>query len=259
MTSKQVMLMTLLSLLCTMAVGLTGCDTYRKPSVERLSNPYDHPRVIAVAPLRNESGSIEADGVIMADHLTRQFENAIGIHTVPVNRVLAAMEGLRARGVSNEQVAVALMSILKVDGLVAGTITAYDPYDPPKLGISVELFTTDRIEPMDADLIRQLSMAESSDQVGVRAPLRQYPVTRASGHFDASDPRTKDLMQLYASNRGSEQYKHESWRRYRISMDLYSEFVAYAVTRSLLSAERQRLLETKQQEKLAAKTQEPAS
>jgi len=260
MTSKQVLLMTLL---CGVALA-TGCETYRKPSVDRLQSPYDRPRVFAVAPLRNESGSIHADGVTMADHLAYQIENATGIHTVPVNRVLAAMEGLGAGSINNPQQAVAIMSVLKVDGLIAGTITAYDPYDPPKLGVAVELFTTDRIDPLSGDAIRNLSTAESSTQVGILPPLPQYPITRASGHFDAADPRTKELMRLYAANRGAEQYKHESWRRYRISMDLYSEFVAYAISRALLDAERQRLLAIEQaqqrhEQELAEQQAEPAS
>ena len=86
-----------------------------------------------MAPLRNESGSIQADGGSIADHLTKHLENASNLDVIPVNRVLAAMARLEYGRVTSPTEARHLLHSLSVDGLVVGSITAYDPYDPPKV------------------------------------------------------------------------------------------------------------------------------
>ena len=259
MTSKQVMLTALLAS-TLMSMLAAGCsDTYRRPSASELQSPYDRVRIWAVAPLNNESGSLQADGLAMADHLARQLENAVNLDVLPVNRVLAAMDALKLPRIETQQQANAVMQLLGVDGLVVGNITAYEPYDPPKLGIAVELLTSERVDPIDPGDIRRLAYAATAEGVepGESTPAT-YPVTRASGYYDAADPRVKLQMQAYAANRGAEQFKNESWRRYRISMDLYSEFVAYATSWRLLDAERRRLQAIAAELAEAEKTKNPS-
>lgn len=233
MTSEQVLLLT------TTVLLTTGCTLSGRRGADPLHSPYPTRRVWAVAPLSNESGSTQADGWSMADHLTRQLENATHLDVLPVNRVLAAMEALEMTQVSSPNEAAQLLRSLGVDGLVVGTITAYDPYDPPKLGLAIELYVDERVEHFDSIDVRRLAQAATAvGPLPTPVGLRQ-PTSIVSAVFDAADPEIRQKLKRYAMNRGQAEDK-EAWHRYRMSMDLYREFVSYVMSWRLLSAETQR-------------------
>lgn len=242
MTSKQVMLMLVLAF-------AGGCAVREPRGADALISPYQTGRVWAVAPLRNESGSLQADGLAMADRLQRQLENATNVDVVPVNRVLRAMELLEMPFVETPADAARLMQTLGVDGLIIGTITAYDPYDPPKLGLSIELFDGGRSQTLDALDVRQLTRAATGDQAhpyatgshGQAMARHDGVASSVSAFFDAASGDVRKKLQVYGSNRGGPDWHVEGWHRYRISMDLYSEFVTYVMSWRLLHAEKQRL------------------
>ncbi|MEX0777242.1 MAG: hypothetical protein WD042_16180 [Phycisphaeraceae bacterium] len=234
MTSKQVMLI-------VAALLLGGCGLFPRPPADELAGPYPSRHVWAIVPLGNESGTQQADGAVLADHLHRQLENASNLDVLPVNRTIAAMNALQMSRVSDPAQAMHLMRTLGVDGLVVGTVTAYDPYDPPKLGLTLELYVDQRVDSVDAASIRRLRTSATDPAPAVQTPAsRRQPVTVASAVLDAGDPRVRELLEYYASQRGPVLEK-DAWRRYRISMDLYSEFAAYVMSRRLLEAERQRV------------------
>jgi hypothetical protein len=215
MTSKQVMLASVL--FC-----LGGCAMFgSSKGVDPLISPYDQWRLWAVVPLRNDSGSRYADGAAFADALAQHLEGASNLDVLPVNRTLAALDTLEMSQPSSYAEAMQLMTTLGVDGLIVGTISAYDPYDPMKLGIAVDLYV-------------------HLDTILPQRPRRSTAVTSVSAFFNAADPIVRDKIERYAHNRGS-LVDRDSHVQYRISMDLYSEFVAYIISWRLLDAESQRV------------------
>ncbi len=243
MTSKQVML--------TLVLLMSGClYDQQPPGAEPLVSPYVQRRVWAVAPMRNESGSLYADGLAMADHLARQLENASNVDVLPVNRVLRAMEVLEIPVISTEAEARRVMQALDADGLVIGTITAYDPYDPPKLGLAIELFDGGRAATLDSIDTRDLTRAATADQSSPYARGGGQPMTRRDGvasgvslFLDAATTEVRDKLKLYGGDRGGQNHHPEAWHRYRISIDLYSEFATYVASWRLMRAEARRLQE----------------
>ncbi len=237
MTSEQVM-----TILVALAM-LAGCHTHWND--EHLSTGiYPRRQLWAVVPVRNESGSLEVDGARIADHLANQLENEPGIDTLPVNRVFAAMEALEMPVVASPADAMLLRQTLGVDALLVGSVDAYDPYTPPKLGISVELYVDSRLPWFNAPDTRMLSQAAVDGQTRPAARENErgrQPITVASGYFDAGDPRTKSWLQQYASNRGPDAKARAGWRLYEIDMDLYTEFVTHVVADRLIDAEAKRL------------------
>ncbi len=262
MTSKQIMLILSPSAFLAMAVLLTGCQMQKRQPLTVA--PYDTRQVFAVAPLRNESGTVHADGTRFADKLTQQLALTRGVDTLPVNRVLAAMEALGLRRIDNKADALRLRQVLGVDGLVLGSLTAYDPYDPPKLGVNLELYFDSRAAQTQRDGLdtRELaaaasdrqtaavSGAESSDRYA-RAVATQ-PVTAIAGYFDASDPNVLDLLEAYVVERGPDGTGEMTRRRHLISIDLYSEFVTHRLVAQLLDAERLRLRQPNAQNTVVA-------
>lgn len=237
MKSQQVML--------TLALLLvSGCIANRPPA-DRLQAPYEGRRLLAIVPFRNESGSLYADSFAMADHAARQLEEASHLDVLPVNRTIAAMEQLGIYEVTSPNQALALLEVLNADGLVVGTISAYDPYDPPKLGLAMELYLSPRyLEQVAGFDTRQLSKA-ATDEMS-RPPINeqniQQPVSSVSAILDASDPRVRELLKQYAIKRGAPDTNNaESWKRYRMSMNLYSEFCHYELSKRMLAMEARRL------------------
>ena len=235
MTSEQVLLLTATVLIAS------GCAWFGPQGADPLHSPYPTRRVWAVTPLRNESGSVQADGESMADHLVRQLENATNLDVVPVNRVLGAMAKLEITEIASPAEARQLLHSLSVDGLIVGSITAYDPYDPPKLGLAIELYVDKRVEYQDVLDVRRL--ARASTDVDSQPPgslkLRQ-PTSTVSAVFDAADSETAEKLRRYATGRGQAP-DDESWHLYRINIDLFSEFVSYMMSWRLLRAESQRI------------------
>ncbi|HEX7010116.1 MAG TPA: hypothetical protein VF184_09045 [Phycisphaeraceae bacterium] len=237
MKSEQVLLG-----LLALAALVAGCDRARRGEAPPLEAPYAARQVWAVAPLRNESGSLQADGVVIADHLARQLENARPIDMVPVNRVLAAMDALEMPAVASPQDAQRLRRLLEVDGLIVGTVTAYEPYDPPKLGIAVELYLSPPDEPFPVLDVRRLSSAATDQWTQPDPPPgARSPASVVSGFYDAADPGVRGALEQYARYRGIRGQGAENPHLYRMSMDLYTEFVSYLVSSRLLQAESQRL------------------
>ncbi len=246
MTSKQVMPTLIVALLL-----LGGCDSPKR-GADPLVGPYPARRVWAIVPLRNESGSLEVNSDVLADHFVRQLQNATNIDVLAVNRTLEAMEGLHMDAVKSVSDAMKLMATLDADGLVVGTITAYDPYDPPKIGITVELYQSPRLE-RERTLDTRKLMDATTEAAPSPANRAHQPVSVVSGFFDAADADVRHQMQRYAYDRGATNKKDSQlfenplegpdpdWRLYRISTDLYCEFVTYVMSWRLLHAESIRL------------------
>lgn len=230
---------TLLWMLLVMLMGQAGC--MNKPRAEPLHSPYASRQVWAVAPLRNESGSTQANGLVMADHLARQLENATQVDVLSVNRVLTVMDSLGLTSLQSPGDAQQVMRLLGADYLVVGVITAYDPYDPPKLGMAIELFASPSQQVRESMNLRHLTGASTDREVTPPARDVGRPVSLASGFFDAADPQVRQRLQRYARDRSQRDGEKSSWRLYRINMNQYSEFVSYAMSWRLLQAEKHRL------------------
>ncbi|MCC7145553.1 MAG: hypothetical protein IT443_03835 [Phycisphaeraceae bacterium] len=245
MTSQKVMLIALMLAAC-------GC-TYMelRAGGPHLGSPYPTRRVWAVLPMRNESGSQFADGLKMADRLAAEIDSIPNMDAIPVNRVLAALAAMKLREVSNTSQALGLMKALGVDGLVAGTITAYEPYDPPAMGLALELYADADVEKSDFANLSPLTTAATGETVDLKLEAWQLkqPVSRVSAHLAASEPAIRVELKNYAGGRGVEYGLQSDWRRYRINMNLFSDFAAHAMMGRLLHAEALRIAELKLTEK----------
>jgi len=147
-------------------------------------------------------------------------------------------------GIKSREDAIRLREAMGVDALVVGTITHYEAYDPPKIGMALDLYAWPIAED-DRDLdIRGLSWAPTADKAGIRRGTlyrRDQPVTTVSGYFDASGIGTKQLLDDYAYGRGSTPNELHERRLYTINMNLFQEFAGYEMGSQLIWAEWQRL------------------
>ncbi|QNN24627.1 hypothetical protein HED60_20905 [Planctomycetales bacterium ZRK34] len=239
MTSKKAMLS--LAVWTLVVTTLGGCDLFPKriEQPRQYASPYPAPKLWAVAPFRNESGTSIVDPARFADHVTQQIQQTPGITIVPVNRVIAAMDAMDMTAVTSLDTAMKLMGALQVDGLLVGTITAWDPYEPPKIGAIMQLYARQLPGGGTALDSRQLTLAGTDPALPGLTAYRQ-PIATASGHFDAANGAVLQRLTNYARGRAPDD-SAAGWRRYLINMDLYSEFVSHELMRRLFAAEWERL------------------
>jgi hypothetical protein len=208
-------------------VGLlaNGCGRrLKQPDV--LSTPYPVVQLWAVAPFANESGVSAVDAYRVADLFTQQVQQVDGINTVPVNRVLLAMRHAGLEAVSSS------------DALVVGTVTAWEPYPPPTMGMAVLLFARSGDHPGGVDP-RELVRATSGDV----APGELGPpgaIAQAAGVFDGRNNETLAWLEAFATGR-IEPDEPFGADVYLMDMELYTQFVSYRLIHDLLVFEQRRL------------------
>jgi hypothetical protein len=244
MTSEQTMLTRFaLSIVAALLAGCAQKPELVAPAV--LTSPYDTSRgevLWAVVPLRNESGSSLADSHAISDKIVAAAAQVRGVRVLPLNRTMAAMRALKMKELTGPGDARQLAAELGADGILVGSITAYDPYDPPVLGLSLALIA--RPGSMDragADLDTRVLAAQPADYNPFpRSAYREPPASVVAAHLDAKNHQVLMDLKRYAEGRHNPQTAL-GWRRYVVSMDLFSEFAAWHAVGRLLDQEWLRL------------------
>tara|TARA_R110000868_G_scaffold411617_1_gene706199 strand:+ start:283387 stop:284175 length:789 start_codon:yes stop_codon:yes gene_type:complete len=243
MTSAQTMLAVLLS--CIL-LGTPGCNTTDKrdrldiPGV--IVAPYDTSRgevLWAVIPPRNESGVSSVREDVIGDTIVAAVQGIRGVRCLPINRTLEVMRATGITQITSSIEAIALANALGVDGIIAGSITAYDPYDPPVLGLALALYSKpgsmERAPHTNLDP-RALTMAYTDFGDSSTSRFSGDPVNSVSQHLDARDHAVLMDLKRYASGR-SDSNSALRWRVYTASMDLYTQFVAHHTVGRLIDEE----------------------
>jgi hypothetical protein len=194
----------------------------------------------AVAPLANESGIASVDTLAISDKLVAAVNEVRGISCLPLNRTIAAMRARRLTHLSSPDDARLLAETLGVDGLIVGSVTAYDPYDPPRLGITLALFAHRPADDLSqADPLR-VRGAYSDTQVRVPTRFDSRPAAVVSEHLDGSNHDVLFALRQFATGRHDPHSAH-GWRVYLVSMDRYTEFAAYTAVARLIDRDRLRM------------------
>lgn len=227
------------------AIALLGCagggEVLEAPGV--LHSPYPPvggDRLFAVVPLRNESGTSSADVLRIADALAAAITEVDGLRALPTNRVLDAMRALEIGVIDDPSQARALAEALGVDALVLGSLTAYDPYDPPVLGLSLAIYERTGVSGTSGLDPRVLSRQATEYAYFPRSSRADAPASSVALHLDGRNHAVLERVRSYARGRHDEE-SALGWRRYLASMDLYERFAAHAAIEALLDKERSRL------------------
>ena len=219
------------------AVALSiGCEPkppeYGREFVRSL--PPKRREVWAVAPAINLSGQRGVDPLLQADLLYEQVQQVRGLTVVPVNRVAEVYAGLGIEQVQSAEQASLVCDLLGCDALLVPTVTAFDPYDPPKLGASLHLFARpgSYARPANVDPRELVRMAAPPADESMPQP-REAGFLQAVGMFDAANGTTRDALYAYASGRNDPLGPMGS-KEYLASMDRYCGFVYAELTAELL-------------------------
>ncbi|MFI4871832.1 MAG: hypothetical protein ACIARQ_08475 [Phycisphaerales bacterium JB061] len=241
MTSTEKLLACLGLTLLTLLVGCAARGPELTPPAV-LRSPYDSSRgdvLFAVVPLRNESGTTVFRPEEVSDAFVNAFTSVPGIRCLPLNRTISEMRGLGMREITNPSDLKALAEAMNVDGLIVGTVTAYDPYNPPTLGISLALHAGNPVFAAGPEL-DELRGAVRDPQTPAPSRYVDSPVASISEVFDGRNHGVQIEVRRYAQGR-IDPTAARGWQTYLASMPLYTEFVAHAAVGRLLDQERLRL------------------
>ncbi|QQS09778.1 MAG: hypothetical protein IPK69_03930 [Phycisphaerales bacterium] len=210
-------------------------------------SPYGSLREVlwAVVPPTNESGTTLVNPLDMGDTLVQAIEEAQGLRCVPLNRTLDAMRALEMPAVRTPGDARRLGAAMGVDGIVVGTLTAYDPYTPT-LGLSLALFARPGSpgagggEPLKPWILE----GAATEPTANGRVFSDRPQSTASMILDAKNHQVLMDLRRYATGR-SDDDSALGWRRYTKSMALYSQFACHKAVEELLRSEWSRLAQVR--------------
>ena len=213
----------------------SGCETPAPYGTEhQLFLPGPRRQVWAIAPAVNLSGQKAVDPILQADLLYQQLQQVHGLTVVPVNRVVEVFAGLGIEKVQSAEQAAVVCDLLGCDALVVPTVTLYDPYDPPKLGASLQVFAkpTGFVRAPNVD-VRELSRAAAPVEDESLPPSANPRFLQAVGVYDAANGSVRDATLEYARGR-NDPVGPLGPREYLLSMDRYCGFVYNALMTDLL-------------------------
>jgi hypothetical protein len=218
-----------------MCLGLpTGCAHQPKPYGEetQLFLPGTQRQVWAIAPAINISGESEIDPLLQSDLVYQQLQQVHGLTVIPVDRVVEVYASLKINKIQSERQAYTVCQLLGCDGLMIPTVTAYDPYDPPKFGASLQLFvkpgTFNRLPKLD---IRALERSPTTTPLPVMPGANN--MVQVVDLYDAADGTVRDRIVAYAKGR-TDPNSVLGAEAITVSMDRYCAFGYHELLTSLL-------------------------
>jgi hypothetical protein len=204
-------------------------------------SPYPDVRTIAIAPAINLSGTRDFDLFVVSDTLFGELSQVNGLNILPLNKTLAAMERLGIRSIDDPKTAQKLADAVGADLLVIPAVTAYDPYNPPVIGLILQLYTSTA----GGAPVVKTDVAHSNapsiitlDGAGGGAQLQQ-PVSMVNAVFNAANQSVRREMHNYAVGRTEYGTALEE-QRYLMDIDAYMRFCCHAMARRLMDVERSR-------------------
>jgi hypothetical protein len=233
---------TMRSILATglLTAFLAGCESESKYGTEhQLALPGTKRQVWAVAPAVNLSGQ-RVDPLLQADLVYQQLQQVDGITVIPVNRVAEVYAGLRIDRVQSQEQAELVCGMLGADGLLIPTVTAYDPYDPPKLGASLQLFGKPAMPRGKKNVNpRELARRATPGEGEPLPPATADQFIQVVGVFDAANGSVRDALLAYAKGRNDPGGPYGA-KEYFVSMDRYGGFVYHVLIAEMMNHPRLR-------------------
>jgi hypothetical protein len=215
-----------------LSVGCTHpAPQYGREATLTLATP--RAQVWAIAPAINLSGQKGVDALLQADSLYQQLQQVKGLTVIPVDRVIPVYLSLRLEKVQSPAQAALVCDLLGCDALLVPTVTAYDPYDPPKMGASLQLF------PKPSNYTRPTNLDPRELARAARPPATTQPFPssvafpQVVGMFDAANGTTHADLMAYAHGRFDPKGPLKE-KEFQVSMDRYTGFVYRKLIEALL-------------------------
>ena len=185
---------------------VTGCISPETREKTRFSNPF-RPNVwtVAVVPFKNDSGSEHFSTITMTDEFYTELASVQdNIQVLSVNHVLAAQHKLGISKIKDTDDLSAIADELGADALFVGSVTRYQPYPPPLIGIVVQIYEQrrpDQIELPDSKEFDPGDLSRQPTPFELNAGPLLAPVVQVNDVFDAADKDIARLIKQYSAQK----------------------------------------------------------
>jgi hypothetical protein len=190
------------------------------------------PVTIVVAPALNYSGKAEFDPHAAADLMASELTTVEGVAVIPVARVVAALAAQGRTTIESPDHALSLAQQVGADAILVFSISEYEPYAPPIVGLTAQLYG---VRP---DLAASgLDPATGGDGAEQRpdAASSAVPFAQSQRVYDGSRDATVESVKRFARDRG-----HGAgplgWKRVLASQQLYLRFCCHRAIEDLLTS-----------------------
>jgi len=197
------------------------------------SQPPPAPRVLAIAPVINLSGSVDFDALKLTDLIASEFLNFRGVAVVPVNLTLAELERQGRYSIETPEDAVQLARALGADATIVVAVTEYNPYSPPVVGLTMQWYDAwPTSAPTGFDPRLASRMASGSEPRSAQPPPAgpRWQVQRV---FNAANVDVLKDIRSFARQRSGDESPY-GWRKYTKSQELYVRYCGWAMIRTML-------------------------
>jgi len=201
-----------------------GCTRPKPVSTVFVPNRALGSATVAVAPAINLSGSTDFDPNRFADVMAVELSYADGITVIPVSRVLGVLAVQGKDRIESPVHAAEVLEWLGADAILVFAVTEYEPYDPPRVGISAQVFASGERPKTDQPSVDETTIA-SADTVRIVAECQQV--------FDAAHQGVVSAIQSFARNRTADESPY-GWRKYVVSQQGYIQFCCHQTVGALL-------------------------
>lgn len=200
----------------------------------RVENSTLGPMTVAVAPALNVSGSPDLETNRVADLMASELGYVVGINVIPVSRVLAVLSDQGRQRVESPGHALEIAGILGADAILVFAVVEYDPYEPPVVGISAQLYGKRRsARTAGFDPVRESRRPSPRGLPEIVSPLA--PLAQAEQVFDASHEWVSAEVKRFAESRTADGGPF-GWRKYLASQQHYLRYCCHSTIRSLIGS-----------------------
>ena len=230
---------TILALALAVA-ALGGCapitDRLEWPS-EVLFNSLAGVETIVVAPMMNLSTTRDVDLIEATNTLASELQQVRGVTVVPLGRVYQYLSENRLATVGSPEEARQLAKAFGAQACIVAAVTEYDPYNPPRLGLAVQMFTVGQLPPpsgtpgFDPVQAEQAGMPLAAPQTGEARPRDVL-----SHVFSGRNLEVEHLAQRYARERLADSSPF-GWRRFVADQHEIVRLSCYGMIREMLGAQ----------------------
>jgi len=147
--------------------------------------------------------------------------------------VVTVYAALGVERVQSAEQASLVCDLLGADALLVPTVTAWEPYNPPKMGASLQLFIKSsafkrRVDVDPRELARMAAPAPGTPL----PPMDPAGFVQAVGMFDAADGTVRESLARYSAGRYDPQGPFGA-REFYMNSDRYAAFVYRRLTERL--------------------------
>jgi hypothetical protein len=203
---------------------LTGCSSSQRTDSVVVCKPEFRGLIIAVAPAQNQSATVDLDPYRLADLMALELARVNEIAVVPLARVVGVLENRGWGTVQSPKQVLELGQSVGADAVLVFAVMRYDPYNPPSVAITAQLFETGTKR-------RGLQASHAAggfddgelagDSTGDSRLLGQMQRV-----FDASQKDTLADIRAFANRRSSGESPY-GWREYVVSQQEFFKYCCY--------------------------------